>query len=145
MSNRSSRRMAKKRPGRPQGMTYADELAHKRRLQDACEAAAKDTMVQLKADVHVQRTLWLACLALNDAFGIGPERFAQFTEALDARSIWYEDLKKGADEAFANEKLRQAAERVSGQHIEYLYEHEFTAAARALAEEKREEEETENA
>lgn len=68
-------RQKRRKPGKPQGMTYADQLARKRQIKEAVQQAAKDTAVQVKADIHTQRAMWLMCVAMNDAFGIGPERF----------------------------------------------------------------------
>lgn len=92
---------------------------------DTMREATADAAVQVKADIHTQRAMWLMCVAMNDAFGIGPERFKQFAACLQDRSDWYEDLKNGADEEYANEKLRQEASRCSGTEIEYLYEAEM--------------------
>lgn len=128
MANRKQRR----HPAKPQGFTFADQLQRQRVLKEAAQKAANDTMVQVKADIHTQRALWLACVSMNDAFQIGPERFKKFAECLQARSDWYEDLVKGGDEEYANEKLRQEAERCSGMEIEYLYEAEIRAAKKAI-------------
>lgn len=123
-------RQQRRHSGKPRGMSYADELARKRMLREAAHAAANDTMVQLKSDIHVQRVMWLMCVAMNDAFGIGAERFQRFADELQKRSEWYEQMVKGADEECANEKLRQEAERISGIKIEYLYEAEMREAQR---------------
>ena len=124
MGNRQQRRHR----GKPHGMSYADQLARQRMLKEAAQQAANDTMVQLKADTHTQRAMWLMCVAMNDAFGIGPDRFKKFAECLQDRSDWYEKHKKETDEDFANEKLRKEAERCSGMKIDYLYEAEIRAA-----------------
>ena len=123
-------RQQRRRQGKPQGVSYADQLAHKRMLREAAHAAAHDATTQIKADIHVQRVMWLMCVAMNDAFGIGAERFKQFAEKLQERSEWYEQMVKGADEEYANEKLRQEASRISGIEIEYLYEAEMLEAKR---------------
>lgn len=131
MANRQQRR----HPGKPQGMTYAQQLARQRRLQEACEQAAKDTMVQVKSDIHTQRAMWLMCVSMNDAFGIGPERFNKFADCLQKRSDWYEEMRDTVDEEYANEKLRLAAQQCSGVKIDYLYEAEFRAAEARVREE----------
>lgn len=128
--NRKQRRHS----GKPQGVNLAAQMAHTRRLAKAAQQAANDKMVQLKSEIHTQRVLWLACVAMNDAFGIGPERFQKFADALTERTKWYEEMEAGADAEYANEKLRQAAERCSGIKIEYLYEHELREAQRMLEE-----------
>lgn len=123
-------RQQRRRHGKSNGMSYADQLAMKRTRIEATRAAANDAMVQIKADIHVQRVMWLMCVAMNDAFGIGPERFERFADKLQERSEWYEQMVKGADEEYANEKLRQEAQRISGIKIEYLYEAEMREAQR---------------
>ncbi len=124
MANRKQRRQG----GKPQGLSYADVLARKRQLWDACRQAANDTMVQVQSDIHTQRAMWLMCVAMNDAFGIGPERFQRFAQCLQERAAWYEELVRGGDEDYASEKLRLEAQRCSGMNIEYLYEAEMLAA-----------------
>lgn len=127
--------MAKSHKGRgfpPRGMRLADVLAQERLVRQACREAAEDAAVQVKADIHTQRAMWLMCVAMNDAFGIGPERFKQFAACLQDRSDWYEDLKNGADEEYANEKLRQEASRCSGTEIAYLYEAEMRSAGEVV-------------
>ena len=124
MANRKQRR----HNGKPQGVTYADVLARKRQLRDACQQAANDTMVQIQSDIHTQRAMWMMCVAMNDAFGIGPERFQKFAQCLQDRTEWYEALVASGDEDYANEKLRLEAQRCSGIQIEYLYEAEMLAA-----------------
>lgn len=119
-------------------MTLAAEMARQRRIKEACDAAARDTMVRVRSDIHCQRLLWLCCCAMNDAFGIGPERFRQFALALQARTDWWQEMCETADEEYANEKLRQNASRISGKEIAYLYEAEMPEAERKIIEEARE-------
>lgn len=54
MANRKSR----SHPGKGHGMSYADVLAHQRMIKQAAAEAAKDTTVQLKADIHTQRVFY---------------------------------------------------------------------------------------
>ena len=121
--------------GTPQGMRYADVLAAQRHREEMLEAAAKDTMIKVQSDIRCQRQLWLCCCAMNDAFGIGPERFQKFAEALQNRTDWWVQMAEDTDDEYANEKLRLEAQRISGSHIEYLYEHELLAAEKRLIEE----------
>ena len=44
-------------PGRPPGMTLADELAHKRMIKQAVQNAADDATVQVRADTATQKAL----------------------------------------------------------------------------------------
>ena len=118
-------------------MSYADVLARKRQLWDACQQAANDTMVQVQSDIHTQRAMWLMCVAMNDALGIGPERFQRFAQCLQERAAWYEELVRGGDEDYASEKLRLEAQRCSGVNIEYLYEAEMLAAQKKYEQEGR--------
>lgn len=121
--NRKARR-AKKRPGE----TYADVLARKQMLKQAVREAARDTSIQLEADIRTQRALWLSSVSVADAFGIGPKRMPLFFDALQANSEELERMIAENGEEYAYEKLRQKAERVSGISIEYLYQHEMSQA-----------------
>lgn len=112
----------KRGPGKPHGMTYVDMLHLKREVKKQCEKAASDAAVQAKSDIQTNRALWLMCVTMNDAFGIGPDRFERFSNCLIERSKWFNELVESADEVYAVEKLRQEAKRRSGIDIEYLYE-----------------------
>lgn len=115
-------------PGRPPGMTLADELAHKRMIRLAVQEAADDATVQVRADTATQKALWLAVCSIADAYGFGPERMQRFFEALQANTDELEKMKADVDEEYAYEKLRLKAERVTGMHIEYLFEKDAIAA-----------------
>lgn len=119
--NRKARR-AKMRPGE----TYADVLARKQMLKQAVREAARDTTIQLEADIRTQRALWLCSVSVADAFGIGPQRMRRFFDTLQANSEELERMRDENGEEYAYEKLRQKAERVSGISIEYLYQHEMS-------------------
>lgn len=121
-------RHARRHPGKPQGMNYADILARKRQVRDSVDKMAHDTTVKLEADTHTQRAMWLMVVSINDAFGIGPKRMQKFFECLQARSDWVEKLTREGDEVYSYEKLRQAASLVTGMDIEYLYEKDALAA-----------------
>lgn len=118
--NRKARRV-KKKPGE----TYADVLARKQMLKQAVREAARDTSIQLEADIRTQRALWLCSVSVADAFGIGPQRMRRYFDALQANSEELERMRDENGEEYAYEKLRQKAERVSGIDIEYLYQHEM--------------------
>ena len=126
----AKKRSGKPHRGLPKGMTYADKLAHDRMVRAAVQASANDARVKLETDIRCQRQLWLCCIAMNEAFGIGPERFKRFAEVLTDLSEEYDRIasKDGAD--YANEKMRQRAEQITGIKIEYLYEHEMVEAQR---------------
>ena len=111
-------------PGRPAGMTLADELARKRMLRQAMQNAAEDATVQVRADTATQRALWLAVCSIADAYGIGPERMPRFFVALQENTDELERMRAEVDEDYAYEKLRLKAEQVTGMPITYLYEYE---------------------
>lgn len=111
-------------PGRPAGMTLADELARKRMLREAIQNAADDATVQVRADTATQRALWLAVCSIADAYGIGPERMPRFFVALQENTEELERMRAEVDEDYAYEKLRLKAEQVTGMPITYLYEYE---------------------
>ena len=111
-------------PGRPAGMTLADELARKRMLREAIQNAAEDATVQVRADTATQRALWLAVCSIADAYGIGPERMPRFFVALQENTDELERMRAEVDEDYAYEKLRLKAEQVTGMPITYLYEYE---------------------
>ena len=90
--------------------------------------AARDTSIQLEADIRTQRALWLSSVSVADAFGIGPKRMQLFFDALQANSEELERMRVENGEEYAYEKLREKAERVSGIKIQYLYEHEMRVA-----------------
>lgn len=124
MGRKERRAMQKKRPGE----TYADVLARKQMLKQAVRDAARDTSIQLEADIRTQRALWLSSVSVADAFGIGPKRMQLFFDALQANSEELERMRVENGEEYAYEKLREKAERVSGIKIQYLYEHEMREA-----------------
>lgn len=111
-------------PGRPAGMTLADELARKRMLREAMQNAADDATVQVRADTATQRALWLAVCSIADAYGFGPERMRRFFVALQENTEELERMRAEVDEDYAYEKLRLKAEQVTGMPITYLYEYE---------------------
>lgn len=115
-------------PGRPAGMTLADELARKRMLREAIQNAAEDATVQVRADTATQRALWLAVCSIADAYGIGPERMPRFFVALQENTDELERMRAEVDEDYAYEKLRLKAEQVTGMPIAHLYEYEAKAA-----------------
>ena len=123
-------RAARRRKGRAPGMTYADELAKQRMIREAVKASADDARVQLETDIRCQRQLWLCCIAMNEAFGIGPERFKRFAEVLTDLASEYDRLTAEGGPEYANEKMRQRAEQITDSKIPYLYEHEMAEARR---------------
>lgn len=127
MANRKQRR----HPAKPRGITFADELQRQRMIKEMAVETAKDKMVKVQTEIRVQKVLWLTHLALNDEFNFGPVSFDRFDSALIRRSEWYEDLVKGGDEEYADEKLRQEVERVARTKVTYAYEEQINAAKKA--------------
>ena len=124
MKNRKQRR----HPGKPQGATYADVLAHKKFQMEACKQAVNDAALQIKAEIHTQRALWMCCIAMNRAFGIGKKRFRLFSEELEKVVAWYTEMLENVDDVYANEKLRRLASKCSGIEVQPLYDKEMTEA-----------------
>ncbi len=109
-------------PGKPQGMNYAQVLARKAAIQKGLEQAARDATVQVEADTHTQRAMWLMVCSIADAYGFGPERMQKFFSALQANTDELERMRAEVDEEYAFEKLRQKASAVTGMEVHYLYE-----------------------
>lgn len=130
MSNRQQRRQARRQSGRLQGETMAEAIQRKKRTMEACEQAAHDQTLDIKAEIRVQRALWMCCVAMNRAFGIGPDRFRRFGTELQAVVDWYEDNKRKGrgDDVYANEMLRREASKCSGMEVNSLYDEEMMAA-----------------
>ncbi len=110
------------------GMSYADKLAREKMLREAAQIAANNTAAQIKADIQVQKVSWLTMLALNDEFQFGQSRYERLAKALTDRAEWYDGMVKGADEDYANEKMRQEVERVTHQEVDFAWEEELIAA-----------------
>lgn len=111
------KKQKKRRPpvGRLPGETLAESIQRKKRTQAAYIQYAQDRTLEAKSEVRTQRALWMACIAMNRAFGIGKKRFALFAAELQTVVDWYEEMLNNTDEVYANEKLRrrQAGARAS--------------------------------
>ena len=82
MNNRQQRRAAMKKGKRP-GETYADVLAKQKMVKEAVDRSVHDASIAIEADIKTQRFLWMAVIALNEAFGFGGERAKRFMLALE--------------------------------------------------------------
>ena len=109
MANRKQRR----HPAKPRGITFADELQRQRMAKEIARDIAKDRAVKVATEMRTQTYMWLSMVALNDEFKLGPVGLERFATAIIRRSEWYEDLVKGGDQEYADEKLRREVERVS--------------------------------
>ena len=112
-------RQQRRRQGKPRNMSYADQLAQQRMLREVSMRAANDLTVQVKADIHTQKMSWIFMIALNDEFQFGPSRYERLAKAIHERSEWYEKMVKETDEDYAVEKLKQEAERVTREELEF--------------------------
>lgn len=112
--------MAKKHKPIPNGANYAQVLEAER----AKKEAERQVEMQIHAETFVQRALWLSAVSVADAFGLGPKRMHRYFEKLRENSEDFEKMCEETDYAYALEKLREKAERLTGEKVEYLYEKE---------------------
>lgn len=127
---RKEARAKKKGPMRasaPTGERYADVLAKRRIGQETLRMAMGDQAILLAADILCQRQLWAAVVALNEQWQFGPKRTRDFLEQMEKIADDFEEMKKEHGDAYAEEKLRQRAEQVSG--VPILYQHEVERMA----------------
>lgn len=119
MAKQKKRNPNHRHTGLPAGVTYAEKLAYEKRKAEAIDRAAADSMVELRANAHTQRCMWLMVCTIADAYGFGPVRMKPFFETLQKNADELERMVEEVDEDYAFEKLRQRAEEVSGEKIEY--------------------------
>jgi hypothetical protein len=128
MSNRQQRRAAqRKRPGE----TYADVLAQKRLIKQAVEKSARDHTVAVEADIKIQRFLWMAVIALNEAFGFGGERAKRFTLALEKVANEVEQMAHENGGQYAQAKLMERAGQITGIEVQPVHEEAMRKAKAA--------------
>lgn len=112
--NRKKKKPHRPHSGLPAGVTYADKLAYEKRKAEAIEKAAADGMVELRANEHTQRAMWLMVCSIADAYGFGPTRMKTFFETLQQNSEELEQMIDSVDEEYAWEvcgrKRRRSAE-----------------------------------
>lgn len=126
MANRKQRRMAK-----APGMTYAQQLSLQKYQRAAVEAAVYNDGCQIQSEIRTQRALWMACIAMHNAFGIGKDRFQRWAEEMLKVVEWYEEMLTNVDDVYANEKLRRAAQQISGIEIKPLWDEEMADMIKA--------------
>lgn len=122
MSNRAQRRAEKHKGGLKPGQTYADVLTQKKMIRQAVEQSVHDTSVQLEADIKMQRQLWIAIVALNEAFGFGGERAMRFMEAMEKVEDECRGLARNHGGVYAREKLMKRASQITGIAIQPIHE-----------------------
>lgn len=93
-------------------------------------------MLEAKSEIRTQRALWLACIAMHRAFGVGHTRFLRWAEELQAATDWYTEMLTNVDETYANEMLRREASRCSGIEVQPLFDAEMLE--RVLAQNEKE-------
>lgn len=120
--NREERRRIQRHKG--QGQTYADVMAKRAIGRETLRMAMEDKAVALAADILCQRQLWAAVIALNEKFQFGPKRTKDFLNTIEQVANDFEAMKEQNGDAYAEEKLRQRAEQVSGIKIRYQHEQE---------------------
>lgn len=131
--NREERRKIQKHKG--QGQTYADVMAKRAIGRETLRMAMEDKAVALAADILCQRQLWAAVIALNEKFQFGPKRTRDFLNTIEKVAEDFEAMKEQNGDAYAEEKLRQRAEQVSGIKIQYQHEQEREAWAKLKGQE----------
>ena len=123
--NRQQRRAAmKKRPGE----TYADVLAKKKMIEDAVRESVHDTSIAIESDIKTQRFLWMAVIALNEAFGFGGERARRFLEALEKIANECEKMAKENGGYYARKKMMDRESQITGIDITPVHEEEMRKA-----------------
>lgn len=127
MSNRQQRRAAMKSGKRP-GENYADVLAKKRLIKEAVERSVHDTSIAIESDIKTQRFMWMAVVALNNAFGFGGERAKRFLLALEEVFNETTDLAEKHGAVYARAKLMEAASKITGIEIKPVHEDEMRQA-----------------
>lgn len=115
----------RKKHGKPHGVTYADILAEKQARMRAIDKAAEDGMVELRANAHTKRAMWLMVCSVADAYGFGPERMKPFLETLKSNAEELQRMIEEVDEDYAYEKMRRKAEQVTGEKLEYYIDVEL--------------------
>ena len=69
--------------------------------------------VQKQSEDRTQRVIWMCCIAMHRAFGIGTKRFYEkFAPEFDRVSKWWEHNAE-ADLAYADTKLSQMARELA--------------------------------
>lgn len=128
MSNRQQRRAAAKHKGKRPGETYADVLAQKKMIKEAVDRSVHDHSVAIESDIKTQRFLWMAVVALNEAFGFGGERAKRFMLALEEVANEFESMAKKDGKVYAIAKLMQRCEQITGMPIKQVHEEEILQA-----------------
>lgn len=127
MPNRQQRRAAKHKGKRP-GETYADVLAKQKMIKESVDKSVHDHSVSIEADIKTQRFMWMAVIALHEAFGFGGERAKRFLIALEEVANDAEKLAKKHGAVYAKGKLMDKASKITGIEISPVWEEEMRQA-----------------
>lgn len=125
--NRQQRRAAKHKGKRP-GETYADVLAKKKMIKEAVDRSVHDRSIAIEADIKTQRFLWMAVIALNEAFGFGGERARRFLEALMKVAEEVEAMAAENGGYYARTKMMERASQITGIEITPVHEEKMRQA-----------------
>ena len=117
--NRAERRRLLKK-----GMPRA-EVERRAALEKKIDRYTRDATVQAQADAATQRAMWLMVVSIADAYGFGPKRMQKFFAAFQANTEQLQAWIRENGEEYAYEKMRKAAEKVTGTEIQYLYEKDW--------------------
>lgn len=125
MANRQQRRSAaKKKPGE----NYAQVLMKQKIIRDVVQQEAHSEAVKLQSDIKSQRFMWMAVVALNEAFGFGGERAKRFLLALEEVANECAGMAEKHGGYYAREKLMKRASQITGIEITPVYEEEMRQA-----------------
>ena len=114
--------------GKRPGETYADVLSNRKMIKEAVDRSVRDQSIAIEADIKTQRFMWMAVIALNEAFGFGGERARRFLEAIQKVAEECEELAKKNDGYYARKKMMDRASQITGIDITPVHEEEMRQA-----------------
>ena len=107
---------------------YADVLAKKRMIKESVDRSVHDHSVAIESDIKAQRFMWMAVVALNEAFGFGGERAKRFLLALQEVADEVGDLVNKHGAIYAKAKLIERVTQITGIEAKPVYEEEMRQA-----------------
>ena len=100
---------AKKKNKMHQQVPLINRIRREQMITDVLTSEA----VKKQSEDRTQRVIWMCCIAMNRAFGIGTKRFYEkFAPEFDKVSKWWEHNAE-ADLAYADTKLSQMARELA--------------------------------
>lgn len=127
MGNRAQRRASQRKCKKPKE-TYVDVLAKRKMIEEAVRQSVRDKSIAIEADIKTQRFLWMAVIALNEAFGFGGERARRFLEALGKVCAEVEQMAAENGGYYARKKMMDRASQITGIDITPIHEEEMRKA-----------------